>query len=351
MTSSDRRLLLVGFFQHFHVGAMLRRAVPSLGISAQFCDATPVNQASWLIQHINWRFRDRRPSNISSFSDSLVEMCAVYRPEIMVVTGMIPPHAYALRKIRDMKITCVNYLTDDPWNPALRSEWFLETLPLYHMIFSPRQANLNDLANIGCKASYLPFGFDPNLHFLDVCPPHRANEFECDILFYGGADEDRIPYIARLIETGYTVHLYGDYWNRFPQTRRAHKGVAGIQTLRWAVSSAKITLCLVRRANRDGHVMRTFEAAAMGACLLAEDTKEHRAIYGAEGEMVLYFRTIQEMNEKVALLLADDSLRRQLTAKSLDGIAQEKNSYKARLRTMIATSTSEIRSIGIPYGK
>ncbi len=350
MALSERRLLLVGFFEYFHVGAMLRRAVPSLGIPATFCDATPAHPAAWLIQRINWRFRDRRPVNLLAFSEAVVEQCKAYRPDIMLVTGMLPPDARALSKIRDMGIICINYLTDDPWNSGLRAEWFMQALPKYHLIFSPRRANLNDLASIGCRALYLPFAYDPSLHFPDPYPPDRANEFECDVLFYGGADRDRIPYIASLIDAGYNVHLYGDYWSRFAQTRSAHKGVADIQTLRWAISGAKITLCLVRRANRDGHVMRTFEAPAMGACLLAEDTEEHRAIYGNDGEAVAYFRSLQEMCEKATVLLSDNLKRKRLIENAYVLVAQEKNSYAARLRTMINVVIGESENAGITDG-
>ena len=36
--------------------------------------------------------------------------------------------------------------------------------------------------------------------------------------------------------------------------------------------------------------MRSFEIAAVGGCLLAQDIDEHREIFGSEGEAVVYFR-------------------------------------------------------------
>ena len=61
-------------------------------------------------------------------------------------------------------------------------------------------------------------------------------------------------------------------------------------TIRAASASAKVCLCLVRRANRDGHTMRSFEAAAIGGCILAEDTADHREIFGPEDYAARYFR-------------------------------------------------------------
>jgi spore maturation protein CgeB len=45
----------------------------------------------------------------------------------------------------------VNYLTDDPFNPAHQASWFLDELPEYDRVFSTRHANMSDLQNAGCK--------------------------------------------------------------------------------------------------------------------------------------------------------------------------------------------------------
>ena len=76
-----------------------------------------------------------------------------------------------------------------------------------------------------------------------------------------------------------------------------------------------ISVCLVRRANRDGHVMRTFEAPAMGACLAMEDTEEHRAIFGEDGDNVVYFSDPKSLVLACRRLLEKPALRRQLREK------------------------------------
>ena len=73
--------------------------------------------------------------------------------------------------------------------------------------------------------------------------------------------------------------LYGEFWQRFPATRSLTRGQADAETVRRAILQTKVTLCMVRRANRDGHAMRTFEVPASGGCMLTEDTEEHREIF------------------------------------------------------------------------
>jgi hypothetical protein len=73
--------------------------------------------------------------------------------------------------------------------------------------------------------------------------------------------------------------------------------------------SAKVNLVLVHRANRDGHVMRSFEAAALGGCLAVEHTDEHQEIFESDGETVRFFRSPQEAAAVCGALLRDRSER------------------------------------------
>src|SRR6516165_7140478 len=95
--------------------------------------------------------------------------------------------------------------------------------------------------------------------------------------------------------------------------------------------AAKVDLCLVRRANRDGHVMRSFEIAALGGCMLAEDTTEHREIFGPDGEAVVYFRTAREAAERARAVLADPAERARLSAASRARISSGAHTYRDRL--------------------
>ena len=99
----------------------------------------------------------------------------------------------------------VNYLTDDPWNPSSTSRWFRESLCAYDIIYSPRRANLADLAAHGCKdVRYLPFGYDPAFHFREKAKESdEALGFSADVVFIGGADRDRIPYAKALTKPGF----------------------------------------------------------------------------------------------------------------------------------------------------
>jgi len=329
------RLLIVGYGSPFHVGSHLYQAALQLGLPVMLFDAQAAYQAPRWLNQINWRFRHHRPTRLDTFSQQLLDHCAVFRPQVVLVTGITPPNASVLVTLREMGIVCVNFLTDDPWNAKHLTSWFLDALHHYAHVFSPRKSNLSDLSRLGCPTSYLPFAYNSTIHFVEAPPREVALRYQCDVLFYGGADQDRIPYIERLIDEGFTVHLYGGYWDRYAKTRAAFRGMADAQTLRWAVSCAKITLCLVRRANRDGHVMRTFEAPAMGACMLTEDTAEHQDILGVEGVSATYFNSLENLVDKAYWLCREEGIRTQLEVEGKRRILNGKNAYVDRLFTVL----------------
>jgi spore maturation protein CgeB len=95
-----------------------------------------------------------------------------------------------------------------------------------------------------------------------------------------------------------------------------------------------VNIILVRRANRDGHVMRSLEAGALGGCLLVEDTSEHRALFGDEGETVRYFADAENASLRARLLLQDEHERRRLAASVRRRICKEWHTYRDRLVQM-----------------
>jgi spore maturation protein CgeB len=113
-------------------------------------------------------------------------------------------------------------------------------------------------------------------------------------------------------------------------------------------AAAKVNLCLVRRANRDGHVMRSFEIAALGGCMLAEDTEEHREIFGGDGECVVYFRNPAEAADRARRLLGDAAERARLACAVRARVVQGAHTYRDRLVTMLRAAACPDRRRRLP---
>jgi spore maturation protein CgeB len=251
---------------------------------------------------------------------------------------MAPLTESALRALRRLDVVSVNYSTDDPWNPAVRSNWHLRALPYYDLVFSPRRANLDDFRRLGCaKVHYLPFGYDENLF---ASPANSGDTSGYDILFVGGADADRATFLTEFMRYGPPVAVAGGYWERYPAFRAYALGTKSPEVIRALTGAAKVNLCLVRHANRDGHVMRSFEIAAAGGCMLAQDTDEHREIFGPEGEAVVYFRDAREAALRARAMLCDLPERKRLAAALHRRIAGGTHTYAHRLATMLGIASA-----------
>lgn len=321
------------------MGAHFLQAARQLGCEASLLDVRSAYSSNIWINRLFHRLLGKRPAYLGRFNRTVVAACREQRPQLLLVTGITPPSAGALREIGRMGIHRANFLTDDPWNPANGARFFWPALREYDVVWSPRRANLEDLLNHGCRrGEYLPFGYNPALHF----PEQPANgaereRFACDVAFVGGADADRLPLARALVRAGLAVKLYGGYWDRDPELRSHWHGFVHGRDQRLAVGAAAMNICIGRKANRDGHAMRTFEVPAMGACMLVEDTPEHRGIFGEEGKAVVYFSSILQMLERARWLLDHPEERHRLAAAARELITRDKNTYADRLKSMLQT--------------
>lgn len=315
-----------------HIGASLGRAVQAMGLKVELCDIDVAWRYGGIAHKVFWHFLGKRPVALSRFGQLVVEQCRAFQPQVMVTTGMAPLTQSALAECRRLGVRCVNFSTDDPFNPTMQATWFLRALPSYDTIFSPRTSNLEELRALGCNdVRYLMFGYDPDLFFSEPQIDGEAS----DLFFAGNAEADRARYIAAAVQSGLNVRLHGLYWERYPGCRGVSRGFAHVDELRRAIASSRISLCLVRHDNRDGHSMRTFEIPAVGACIVVEDTPEHREIFGDEGMRVVYFSDPAEMVAKTKSLLRDSPGRARLREAAHSWITNGPNTYADRLKAML----------------
>jgi spore maturation protein CgeB len=327
------KLAFVGLFEGTHLGGSLARAARRLGIDFIKFDVADAFGKNQLLHSLTWHIADRRPLWMAPFSQNLIASCARARPDILIATGAASLTKSTLRRLRQLGIICVNYSSDDPWNPRVRANWYLRALPEYNVVFSTRQSNLGDFSRLGCtEVRYLPFGYDECLFPVS---PEISHAYSYDVLFVGGADRDRVKFVTEFMRTGPPVTLVGGYWDRFPETRHYALGLKQPDEVIALTTAAKINLCLVRRANRDGHVMRSFEIGAIGACMLAEDTAEHRYLFGENEDCAVYFRNPADAALRARTLIANSEQRAALSRALQQRILNNQHTYRDRLLTIL----------------
>jgi spore maturation protein CgeB len=296
--SSSTSIVFVGHLGGTHIAASLQRAAEQLGIASMVISENLAHQGNRLWRAFNWRMRGRLGSSVAALSSAFRDQVMQMRPTHVIVTGISQLTKSDIQFAEQQGAKTVVFLTDDPWNPANASKRCLDAIAAYQVCLTPRSANLDQLKALNPNhVSYLPFAYDPEL--LDA---QDATAPACDLMFVGGGDADRFAMLKPLRASGLKVAVYGGYWrtSEFPEFDL--RGIQSPKTIVAATRSARLSLILVRRANRDQHTMRSFEAAASGGALLVEDTEDHRRIFG---DSVAYFQDSNSL-VRVAKALVDD---------------------------------------------
>lgn len=333
INTSYAKLLIVGNPLPFHVGGYFINAAKKLEIDFRVSDIREAAGPS-LLQKIYWRLWDKSYFYQSRFESSVLKTIESFNPTLGLTIGICPLRAAAINKMKQNGVRCVNFLTDDPFNKHHRCEWFLKSLPHFDIVYSPRRSNMSDLGAIGCKdVRYLPFAYDPDVHY----PAPECDNKPYDVLFVGGADEDRVPYMRALGEAGLKVLVLGGYWNKYHLPNVEVGGHATIEEIREATAKSKTALILVRKNNRDGHVMRTFEAAAMGTCLVVERTQEHEELLqNVESGSQMFFESKEDLLPTIQRVLESTETQRAIRETVLDAVQRKKNTYVDRLSEILA---------------
>jgi spore maturation protein CgeB len=322
-------LMLVGRLGGTHIGESLLDGAAELGIRAEIVLSSPMTELGIFRRVLQKLAIKAESGDFKAVNERLLERAISAQVNFLIATGIPLISISTLRGLKAAGIATAVYVTDDPWNPNYYHPRRLEALLEYDVVFTPRQSNIEDFKNIGVKqVEYLGFGYE-HKHFSSS---QELCEQDIDLLFVGGADKDRVSLLGKLGLFAKDLCVAGGYWERYSKFSNRSFGLCTPAETRELTHRAKINLILTRRANRDGHVMRSFEAAACGGCILAEDTAEHRQIYG---DTVLYFGDSAEMIFNISHLLDRPSLRASLAAACHARITQGQNRYVDRLAEML----------------
>lgn len=291
-----------------------------------------------LVGRAAWRLARRLPGQ-ARFGRYLEQVATDFCPDIVIVVkgAHIDPKVLERIKART-RARFVNYATDDPFNLRNSTPALLASIPIYDLYASPRRANLGDLTAKGARrVAFVRFGYKPGLHFPEAAHGGQGARFDADLAFIGGCDETRALFVEEILRRmpRLKLALYGGYWDRSRLFRSFYRGFAVGRDFRLAVSGARIVLNLVRRANRDGHVMRTFEVPACGGCMLAERTQEQLELF-EDGREAVFFDDVEEMVARVEWLLKDESARQRIALAGLRRVRDGRHTYEDRLHELLS---------------
>jgi hypothetical protein len=245
----------------------------------------------------------------------------------------------------------VGYNNDDPFTPG-QPPWlwrhFIGAIPAYDRVLAYRPHNVDDFRAAGARSTglLLPW-FVPSVHHPVTLTEEDRRRYESDVVFIGHYEPDhRQACLEGLAEAGVRLRVFGpgvDYrgydWHG-PLSRSAPlRRLMPVHEI-WdaeytrALNAAKIALCFFSKRNRDRYTRRCFEIPATGTMLMSEYSPELAEMY-REGVDAEFFRTPEELVEKVRFYLAHPEARDAVAKQGYERVHRDGHDVDSRVRQML----------------
>lgn len=212
----------------------------------------------------------------------------------------------------------LNYNHDDPFGDrdGCRFSLYRDAVADYDLLTVVRRQNVEEAMKAGARQVLHVFrAADEVAHAPLNLMEQDQIKWSGDVVFVGTWMPERGPFLARLMELGVPLTIYGDRWHKAREWMALKKVWAGPNLTGSdyvkAIQCAKISLGLLSKGNRDLHTTRSAEIPYIGSVLCAERTSEHEALY-RENEEAVFWSTPEECAEKCFWLLARPDLRKRI---------------------------------------
>jgi spore maturation protein CgeB len=234
-----------------------------------------------------------------------------------------------------------NYNVDDPYGLRDGQRWRLyrRAVPFYDLIVVVRDCNVPEAFARGARSVLrVHRSADEIAHSPRQISERDRRQWATEVAFVGTWMRERGPFMARLVELGVPLSIFGDRWQKAPEwpvLRSAWRG-GGLYEDDYAraIQCAKVNLGLLSKQNRDLTTTRSFEIPYLGGVLCAERTAEHTWLY-KEDEEAVFWSSPEECASKCMQLLQHEQHRRRLAINGRNRCLQNKTTNEAVLAQIL----------------
>jgi spore maturation protein CgeB len=272
-----------------------------------------------LVHRLFWKFFCR-PIN-KKFLGKIEQ----YNPDlIFILKGLyLAPKTFSEIKRRWPKKALFIFNQENPfniWNFSYSNTWIIKSIPIFDFYFTWGKFIIKPLQKAGAKkVEYLPFGYDPELHYCVNVSDAEIDIYGSDIAFIGSWDKEREYWLNNLLD--YDLKIWGNNWgkaNKKLQEKWQKRSAEGEEFVK-VCSASKITLDILRRQMLPAHSMKTFEITGAGGTLMCNRGGEVYNFF-EEAKEIITFQTPEEMIEKINFYLDRSDLRMQIRKNSIQKV-------------------------------
>jgi hypothetical protein len=285
---------------------------------------------------------------INSINNDLILYADQHRPDIIFIYRGTHIKPGTLRTIKKLlpETVIMGYNNDDPFaqgHPFWLWRLFLASVPIYDMVLAYRIHNLEELKRAGAKrVNLLRSWYIPERSYPVQLSPEEQSQYGCDVAFIGHYERDwRIEIMEEIVKRGYKFKLYGPGYDWDPIIRKNSLLQSQVPVrLVWgeqynkACCGAKIVLCFFSKLNRDTYTRRCFEIPATGTLLISEYSDDLASMF-QEGVEADYFRSKEELLEKIKYYLGNDETRKSVSDAGLQRVRRDAHDVVSRMKQVL----------------
>ncbi|MCR4308140.1 MAG: glycosyltransferase [Candidatus Berkelbacteria bacterium] len=285
---------------------------------------------------------------LNKLNADLIKVAAEFNPKLIFIYRGTHITSQTILALKQKLPDCVvyGYNNDDPFakgHSPLLWRHFVKSVPEYDLVFAYRHHNLDELLKVGARrVELLRSWYIPEINHPITLSEIDKVKYDCDVVFIGHYENDgRLEHLEEVVRNGHKLRLFGhdNEWNHLLEKSGVLKHLAPVHLV-WnedynkALAGAKIALCFFSKLNRDTYTRRCFEIPATETLLLSEYSDDLASLYQA-GEEADFFKTKEEMIQKIKLYMDDDNLLGSVAANGYQCVINNGHDIVSRMERVL----------------
>lgn len=245
----------------------------------------------------------------------IIELAEKNEYDLIWIDKGLTINGSTLRKLKKIQpqAKLVSYTPDNMAEHHNQSQNYLDGFGIYDYHITTKSYIIDDLYRMGAqKIIFSNQSYEESFHYPREIDENDMARLGADVGFVGMWEKERMDSILYLTRNGIKVKVFGDEkWNVCANDNaNLEVNCGGLFNEDYVKSFKcfKISLCFLRKMNRDLQTTRTMEIPACGGFMLAERTTEHLKLF-EEGVEAEYFDTDEELLEKCRYYLSHEDER------------------------------------------
>lgn len=325
MKNSDMKLLIVGSGNYTFYEVALIEALKTLGY----------NVDSYYTRNLYYHYRTENYKRKNLFKDKLsrfenkYEYSVYYNIKInnglkKKIEEVKPTHVFfyntrcfderVIEWIKKKNIKVIAFSNDDPFSvkyPKYFWRKFLKLAQLADFVYAYREVNVKEYYDLGCKLVKVWKPYYMKERNFPVSEEDKIQDSP-DVVYIGHLEGDeRVEWLNYLVDNGIRLGVRAEDAKEFHDAENLVKMTDTFAQYNTILSSAKIVLVFLSKKNRDTYTRRCFEIPAAKSLMMSIYTDDLAAMFEPDKEAI-YFRSKEEMLEKVWYYLANEDEREKI---------------------------------------